>query len=65
VTQDANALELAASFVGAARSAKEADLRAFYAAKAPLAIGAAERELEALRVNLKGIEDQLPKGSPA
>jgi hypothetical protein len=55
-------LEQAASFIGAAPSAQDAELRAFYAAKARLAILGAEHELEVLSVNLKSVEDALPKG---
>ena len=58
-------LEQAASFIGAARSADDAELRAFYAAKARLAIVGAEHELEVLRVNLRGIEDGLPRNGGA
>jgi hypothetical protein len=57
----ADRLEQAVSFIGAARSAQDAELRAFYAARARIAIEAAGQELDVLRVNLRGIEDALPK----
>jgi hypothetical protein len=54
-------LEQASAFLTAARSAEELELRVFYAARARLAIVGAEQELEVLRVNLKSIEDVLPR----
>jgi hypothetical protein len=47
----------AANLLGAARSAEKLEHRVLYAAHARLEIEAAARELDSLRVNLRGIEE--------